>query len=79
MHTGFVNGGLAVGETAGRAAKIDTVREVIGSCERNKTVVVSIVNQRVTKNEVTWNLSLCLCFYYTKTETQQHKRYAPFS
>lgn len=78
MHTDLINSGFAVGETAGRAAEIDTVREVIGSCNRNKTVVVSIVNQRVTKNKVTWNLSLCLCFYYTKPETQQHKHYTPF-
>lgn len=52
-----INGGQPVAEPPSRAAvEVNAVRRVIGPCQRRDIIVVAVVHQRITKDEVTRHL-----------------------
>jgi hypothetical protein len=56
MLTYFINHGVAIAETAGRATvEINAVREIVGLGKGRKVVVIPIVNQRVPEHEHGWH------------------------
>lgn len=56
-----INEGSAICEPAtGTQREIDAIRSIVGSSKRDKPIIVSVVNQRVAKDEETRNLSVNL-------------------
>lgn len=59
--TDDIDGGFPVAEPSGGSlGEINTVRQVIGPSQRRNPVVIAVVHQGVSKNEVTGNLRCSL-------------------
>lgn len=57
QHTNSVHGGQAIAEpSAGAAGEIDAVGRVVRHRQRRHVVVVAIVDEGVSEDEVAWDL-----------------------
>jgi len=55
--TNSINSGFPIGKPPRRSTReVDPIGKVISPSQRLKRVVVAIINQGITKNEVAWHL-----------------------
>ncbi|KAG4397342.1 hypothetical protein GLYMA_10G126025v4 [Glycine max] len=71
--TNCINSGFPIRKPSRRSTKeVNPIRQLISPSQRLELVVVPIINQRITKNEVAWNL---WCTFNTTPQAKRKNRH----